>query len=101
MSEIGDIKNRVPVIGNYYMTADQYGWVLVEALQRISKKDGETYEDFEVVGYYPTVASLCKAALRKCLLDGVGDGELKTLQEVIRKSEEIERTITDAIGDKF
>ena len=44
-------------------------------------------------------SSLCQSVLKKYLL--VSGGELKSLREVIEKSEEIEREIQNAVGNKF
>ena len=104
MSETVDLTNKIPIIGDFYAEVDAYQWILVRRMTRTKRGGdgaGETYEDFEQVSFHPSLSLLCKSALRILLLQGVSSGELKSLREVIKKSEEIERAILDAIGDKI
>lgn len=100
MEEKIELKNRIHVFGDFYMVADAFQFILIERVVRQSKKDGSVYEDFETVGYYSKLASLCKSALKKSILREIRDGYLKTLEDVIRREERIERAIEDAVGNK-
>lgn len=99
-----NLTNKIPIIGDYYAGTDAYQWILLKRIVRKIKRGenkGSPYEDFEACGYHASIASLCQSVLKKYLLDGVSGGELKSLREVIEKSEEIEREIQNAVGNKF
>lgn len=91
---------RIHVFGDWYARADAYQWVLVRRVTRTRRRgerEGERYEDYEQVAYLPSLAALCKSVLRRSLLEGVRSGELRDLREVIKRSEQVERSIHDMV----
>jgi uncharacterized protein (UPF0335 family) len=93
----------IHVYGDFYVDVDAYQWILKRKVDRESKQEGkagEKYEDSVLEGFYPTIASVCSSVVKKLVREGVAQGDLKTLMEVIERADELERNITNAVGTK-
>lgn len=92
----------IRIFGDYYTSADTYQWILFKKVTRTSRGEGgngEQYEDYETCGFYPSLGLLCASAMRKLARDGVASGELKSLREIVQRSQQIEEAIRGAIRE--
>jgi len=79
---------------NYKIESDSLNVTLYQGKIFTSKKTGETYEHWEVVGYYATV----KNALHGLVNQAIQDTELKDIQLVVAKIDELHQLI-DALPE--
>ena len=77
---------------NWKLEADNLNVMLFRRKVRQPKDGKPSYEDWEVVGYYGTVAN----ALKDLVDYGVRETELKDLQTVINKIDELGKQIEQA-----
>ena len=88
-------KNKITISDHYFFIADEYQYILYNCCER-EKIDVKTknptgeigyYEN--VVGYYSTIDSLVKGCKGHALRTKILNGELKTIDDVLKESQKM------------
>jgi len=92
----GKSKNRVTLIDNYAIAADELQFILMKTVIRKRKKTGEEYTTEKTIGYYPNLTSLGHYAMKDYMRSGIQDGKWLDVKQMIADTEEFLRRIEEA-----
>ena len=88
-------KNKITISDHYFFTADEYQYILYNCGERekidvkTQKPTGEIGYYENVVGYYATIDSLIKGCKGHALRTKILNGELKTIDDVLKESQKM------------
>ena len=88
-------KNKITISDHYFFTADEYQYILYNCGERekidirTKKPTGEIAYYENVVGYYSTIDSLIKGCIGHALRTKILNGELKTIDDVLKESQKM------------
>lgn len=86
-------------IGKYRVRWDgSHNWVIEVPVTRKRRGTGETYGDYEILGYYGDKLQDAARRLYREELTGKGQQDMKSIADLILKSEDkLEKAITSAL----
>ena len=73
--------NYVKLIGNFYMSADENQYILIQEVERTDSKTQETKKAYATKGYYTTVEQLAKSCVTLANRQSIANGEIKTFEQ--------------------
>ena len=88
-------KNKITISDHYFFTTDEYQYILYNCGERekidirTKKPTGEIAYYENVVGYYSTIDSLIKGCKGHALRIKILNGELKTIDDVLKESQKM------------
>lgn len=96
----GKSNNRVVLIENYTIAADELQFILMKTVIRKRKKTGEEYETEKTLGYYPDLSTLGRFAMKDYMRSGIQDGKWTDVKQMITDTEEFVKRIEEATAFK-
>ena len=91
MAKMNTTSNMIPLVEDYYFSADENQYILYRCGKRdkidikTKKSTGEVIDFTETVGFYTTIFSMLKGCVRECNRRKIKNGEISNFKDCIKK----------------
>ena len=95
--------NYIPLVENYYFTADKDNYVLYRFERRnkidrqTRKETDEIIEVYELMGYYTSLPSLIEGTIKYLNRQSIVDGSISTLKDCVKQIVDATKQLKDML----
>ena len=101
MDETNTINKMIPLVEDYYFSADENQYILYRCGKRnkidikTKKSTGEIIDFTDTVGFYTTIFSMLKGCVRECNRRKIQNGEISSMKDCIENMDNMYEKIED------